>query len=219
MTKERIILLGSGGHAMVVLDILEEMRKFDIIGVVTKNTLDNKTFMNYKILGNDDILSELYQQGIKKIAIGIGGFKNNSLRKNIFIKIKKIGFHAVTVIHPKAIISKTVKIGEGSVIFPGVIINSFAKIGDNVIIATGSTVDHNTIIGNHVLVSAGVTVGANNIINEGALLALGSKVISSVTIGSDVLIGAGAVVVKDCLAPGIYLGIPAKVIKMKENKI
>ena len=215
MAKERIILLGSGGHAMIVLDILEEMRKFDIIGVVTKDALNNKTFMGYKILGNDDVLSELYQQGIKKIAIGIGGFKNNSLRKKVFLKIKKMGFHAITAIHPRAIISKTVNIGEGSVIFPGVVINSSTKIGDNVIIATGSTVDHNTIIGNHVLISAGVTVGADNIINEEALLALGSKVVSGITIGSDVLIGAGAVVVKDCLTPGIYLGIPARKVTRK----
>jgi acetyltransferase-like isoleucine patch superfamily enzyme len=34
-------------------------------------------------------------------------------------------------------------------------------------------------------------------------------VLPGVTIADDVVVGAGAVVTRDCLEPGVYLGIPA----------
>ena len=210
---DKIVVIGSGGHAGVVIDILEEMNKYQIVGIITNDIFPNSKFNNYDILGDDSALQSLIMNGINKVAIGIGGFNNNVLRKEIFCKLKEIGFEIVSIIHPKTVIAKSTQIDEGSVIFAGVVINPNVSIGKNVIIATGATIDHETVIKDHVLVSAGVTVGANDIIQEGALLALGSNIISDITVGRNVLIGAGAVVVKDCLEPGTYLGIPARKVK------
>ena len=210
---DKIIVIGSGGHAGIVIDILEEINKYQIVGIITNDIFPDRRFANYTVLGNDSVLQELKENGINKVAIGIGGFKNNVLRKKIFNKLKAIGFEIVTAIHPKTVVARTAKIGEGSVIFAGVIINPNVIIENNVIVATGSTIDHETVIKNHVLISAGVTVGANDIIEEGVLIALGAKIVSGIRITKDVLIGAGAVVVKDCLKKGMYLGIPARKIK------
>ena len=206
---EKLAIVGAGGHAKVVLDILKEMNNYEIVGVTTNEISDKKDFCGYPILGDESILSDLIVNGVTHVAIGVGGFRNNYSRQHVYAKVKAIGFQIVSAVHPSAVISKTVVLGEGNVIFLGVCINTDAHIGNNVIIATGSTIDHETTIEDHVLVSAGVTVGANVLIQEGALLALGSKVVSRVKVGRNVLIGAGAVVVKDCLEEGTYLGIPA----------
>ena len=210
MKKKEIIVLGSGGHAKVAIDILHVMTNYKIIGVTSTNLKQGSIFQGYKVLGDDDILPQYKQNGIKHIAMGIGGYRNNNIRKTVFQKIKSLGFDLVNIIHPKSIISATSKLGEGVTIFPGVIINTEVKIGDNVIIATGASVDHETVIENHVLVSAGVVIGANAIIKESALLALGSKVISGISIGSNSLIAAGAVVVNDIRENQKVFGIPAK---------
>jgi len=211
MSREKVFILGSGGHAKIVLDILEKANKYEIIGVVTEDMMDN--FCNWPVLGNDEVLPELLKNGIKNVAIGIGGFRDNLLRKKIYKKVKRRGFNVISAIDPSAIISKSVSLGEGVVIFAGVVINTEVFIGNNVIIATGSTVDHETKIEDHVLISAGVTIGANDIIQKEALLSLGSIVISDLKIGKHVLIGAGAVVIRDCIDPGTYLGIPARRIE------
>ena len=194
-TREKIVLLGSGGHAKIVADIIEEAAKYDIVGVVTEHGVDR--FLGYPVLGNDDVLPRLFQEGLRKAAMGVGGFRENTLRKNVYIKTKSMGFCFPPMIHPSAVISKTAVIGEGAVIFAGVVVNPCVIVGENVIIATGSTIDHDTTIEDHVLVSAGVTVGANDVIRAGALLALGSKIVSGLTVGKDVLVGAGAVVTRD----------------------
>lgn len=206
---KKVIVIGSGGHAKVVIDILHEMKEFDIIGITSNSYPNQSVFFGLPIIGDDTIFGkEEYRDCL--VAMGLGGFKDNLLREEVYNNVKSKGFTFVNAIHPSAIISKTVKFEEGVVVFPGVVLNTDVKIGSNSIIATGSTIDHETIIGNHVLISAGVTVGAYSVIKDRALLALGSKVVSGITIGQNSLIAAGAVVVYNVEDNQSVFGIPAK---------
>jgi len=206
-----LFVLGNGGHAKVVIDILEEMGDYNIVGIVNKNVGEKIVgIRGYQILGDDTVLQELFNKGIKYCAIGIG---HNTDRKRIYVMLKKIGFQVVSAVHPTALISQTVFMGEGNVVFPGVVLNTDVILGNNIIVATGSTIDHDSVIKDHSLISAGVTVGAKTIIEEDSFLGLGCKVVSDVTVCKCVLIGAGAVITKNISEPGTYVGIPGKRIK------
>jgi sugar O-acyltransferase (sialic acid O-acetyltransferase NeuD family) len=213
--NNNVIVIGSGGHAKMVIDIMHEMKSVNIHGVTSNSLLQGSSFYGYKVLGNDDILKQ-FSRSNYHIAMGLGGYRDNILREKLYKYVKELGFNFINIIHPTAIISKTVVIGESVVIFPGAIINTDVQIGDNSIIATGSTIDHETIIGNNVLISAGVTIGANSLIMDNALLAIGSIVISGVKIGKNALVAAGAVVTKDVFDNEKVFGIPAK--KRIENE-
>lgn len=205
---KNVIVIGSGGHAKVIVDIIHSMDKFKIIGVTSQSLKIGESFLGYKIIGDIDVLSEFNPEECL-IAMGIGGFRDNLVRKKNFVAVKGMGFSFLNVIHPSAIISKTCLFGEGIVIFPGVVLNTDVFVGDNSIIATGSTIDHETVIAKHVLVSAGVTIGAYSKINDSALVALGAKVISGINIGANSIVAAGAVVIKDVQNNVIVYGTPA----------
>lgn len=206
---KKIIVIGSGGHAKVVIDILHEMNSAEIHGIISPSLPSGTNFFGYKILGDDEILKKLSCSEYL-IAMGIGGFRDNNLRTNLYLKIKNEGFSFINPIHPKAIISRSSIIGESVTIFPGAIINTEVNIGNNSIIATGASIDHETTIGDNVLISAGVTIGAYVNIKDNALLALGSKVVSGIIVGEKSLVAAGAVVVNNVDDNEIVLGIPAK---------
>ena len=206
---KKILVIGSGGHAKVVIDLIESSTTFEIVGIVTKNQ-NIEHFMGYPVIGDDSVLDGYKRNGIDAIAIGVGGYKDNEQRENIYNLVIIKGFIPVTLVHHSVILGRDVSMGRGCVVFPGVVINTDVKIGNNVIVATSSSVDHETVVEDHVLISAGVTIGANTIIKKGALIALGAKIVSGVTIEEKIIIGAGAVVVNDCKALGMYLGIPAK---------
>ncbi|CAM4362902.1 NeuD/PglB/VioB family sugar acetyltransferase [Gillisia limnaea] len=212
--KEDIIILGSGGHAKVIIEIIEAFGKYNIIGITDISLFKDQTYRGYPVLGDDSVLRDYIKKGVKNVGIGIGGFKNNNNRKKIFDKAKKLGFQVPILIHPNSIISKSATLGEGCVIFSGVNINTDVKIGVNNIIATGAIIDHETLIGDHVLISAGVTIGGNVIIEDEVLCALGSNIISGVSIKRKIVVGAGAVVVKDLVKKGTYIGTPAREMKL-----
>ena len=208
--KKKIIIIGSGCHAKSVIDILHDMKNIVIVGITSSSLPVGSFFSGYKVLGNDSILSEYAKKKGYYAAMGIGGYKDNDLRKKVYEDSVKAGIPFINVIHPSACISKTAKLGSAITIFRGVIINTEVIIGDNSIVATASSIDHETEIGNHVLVSAGVTIGGYTKIGNESLLALGSKVISGVKIGNKVLVAAGAVVVNDIADHKKVFGVPAK---------
>jgi sugar O-acyltransferase (sialic acid O-acetyltransferase NeuD family) len=207
---KKVIVIGSGGHAKVIIDIINEMGCYSIIGITSTSLIKGDLFVGYEVLGDDNALTNYRNDSQISVAMGLGGYTNNDLRKKVYNNIKKLGYNFINVIHPNSILSKTIKLGEGVTIFPGVIINSYANIGNNVIIATGSTIDHETNIGDHVLISAGVTIGAYTEIEDEVLLALGSKVISGLKIGKKSLIAAGAMLVSSTNENSKMFGIPAK---------
>ena len=207
-SKDKVVILGSSGHAKCVMDVLEAMGSFEIVGLTTKDPV--RALGRYPVLGDDEVLPDLLSRGVTWAAVGVGGWVSNALRKQIYERVKSLGFQVVTAVHPSAVITGGVTIGEGSVIFAGVVLNPEVRIGENVVVATGSTVDHETVVESHVLISAGVSVGAKVTIREGALLAIGSTITSGITVGKDALVGAGAVVVRDVPDGVRVYGIPAR---------
>lgn len=209
--KKKIILIGTGGHAKVVLDIIKSENKFNVIGCVASDT--NQTqFEGLPVFGTDEILPVIFEKGITNVFVAIG---DNEIRKKIINLSKKIGFNIVTTIHPSALISKTAMISNGTCIMPGAIINSHALIGEGVIINTNSSVDHDCIVDNFSHLAPGSSLAGNVSIKEGSFLGIGTKVIPRVTIGAWSIIGAGGVVIKNIPDFSKALGVPAKVSKSK----
>lgn len=220
--SDKIVVVGAGGHAKVVIDILEAQGIYEIIGVSDAKPSEGRKYLGYDILGGDEVLPGLLKEGVTNLAMGVGGFKDNCLRKKLFTHFKTLGFQFPPIIHPSAIVAQSCSIGEASVIFPGVVLNTEVEIGANTIIATGSSIDHESIIADHILVSAGVTIGAKVNVGSESLLALGSKIVSEVNIAQNTLVGAGAVVTQSLNEKGTYIGCPAKlrtVVTQADNNL
>jgi sugar O-acyltransferase (sialic acid O-acetyltransferase NeuD family) len=208
--KKPVIVLGAGGHAKILIDIINLSDEYFLEAVVGREDEPLDFIMGQPILKGDKHLKDYLSEGVTLLTIGIGGYSDNSRRTEVYRMCKSMGFEIINLIHPSAVVAKSVKLGDGLVIFAGAVINPEVTIGSNVIIATSATIDHETTIEDHVLVSAGVTVGAGNTLKEGALLALGSKVISRVVIGRNSLVAAGAVVVKNVPDNTAVFGVPAR---------
>ena len=51
MFKKKIIIVGAGGHAKSVIDIIEELEEWRIIGLIGKEEELGKQVSGYKVLG------------------------------------------------------------------------------------------------------------------------------------------------------------------------
>lgn len=157
MEKERIILIGGGGHCHSVIDVIELENRFEIIGIVDKAELIGTKVLNYEIIACDDELEELFKT-CKNAVITIGHISSNDLRRKLFYNLKKIGFNLPTIISPLAYISKYASIGQGNVIMHQAFINANVTIGENCIINTKALIEHDVTIEDHCHISTAAVI-------------------------------------------------------------
>jgi UDP-perosamine 4-acetyltransferase len=211
----KVIIIGSGGHAKVIIDILRSSNTHRPIGC-TGVFPRNKEIIGLPVLGDDSILPELYKDGIRHAFVALG---DNRRRMEISSHVTKLGFLLINVISHRSYISQSAILGAGIAVMPGGIIHPDSVIKDSVIINTATTIDHDCIIEMGCHIAPGCNIAGNVKIGKGTLLGVGCNVIPQITIGEWSIIGAGAVVVNDLPGYSLALGAPAKVIKKLKEEI
>ncbi|WP_046174418.1 acetyltransferase [Domibacillus indicus] len=201
-----IILLGNGGHASVLTDILLQQRR-EIIGFTAP--VEEPNHFNLSYLGTDEEIDS-YSSDEVKLVLAIGSIRVSPIRAMIFQKMKEKGYLFASVIHPSAIISSYAEIGEGVQIMAGTVVQAFAKIADNTIVNTSSVIEHDCEIGEHCHIAPGVTLSGNVRVGRGTHIGIGTSVIQNTRIGSNALVGAGSIVLKEVKENQTVYGVPAK---------
>ncbi len=209
MMNRPVIVIGAGGHAHVLLDVLL-MSGAQLLGFVDANTdLAGETNRGVPILGDDDIIYGYDPEHIVLVN-GIGSARSTDLRRSVYDRFSAAGYRFVHAIHPSAVISSTVVLKAGVQIMAGAIIQPDALIEEDVLVNTGVIVDHDCRIGAHVHLGPGVTLSGSVGVGAGSHIGTGATVIQGVQIGSGVLVAAGAVVVNDVRDGQHVMGVPAR---------
>lgn len=210
--KKDILIFGTGGHAKVVIDLIEKAGVYRIAGLVAKGA-GTREFFGYPVLGRDEDLPGLAPR------LGIVAIGDNWIRRSAVAAISKLcpDFKFVSAVHPSAQIGRAVQIGEGSVIMAGVCINSDTQIGAHCIVNTGARVDHDNLMGDYASIAPGATTGGQVRLGELSALGLGASVIQGIEIGSHTVIGAGAVVVEPLPANVVAYGAPCRKIRERTS--
>ena len=217
---KKIIIIGSGGHAKVVADIILTREKelnedLKIIGFLDDNfkNLRYDNIFNIPILGDLNNIDNFSKNEDYFFIIAIG---SNEVRKKISEKYKELNYY--TAIHPRSVISREVEIGSGTVVMANVVINPASTIGRHCIVNTSSVIEHDNKLGDYVHISPNATLCGGVSIDDNSWVGAGSVVRQQIHIGKDVIVGANSVVVKDIEDNCIVVGNPAKKIKEKEKK-
>lgn len=212
MTKEKIVLVGSGQHARVVLYNMREQGRYEVACFLDSDASKiGQMYEGYEIAGtydNLDVIREKY--GTNKFFIAFGNMK---YRKLVFEYFVDAGWESVNIIHPNTVVSDDTKMGKGVLIEAGSLICPNPVIGDNVVVNLGSQLNHDNVVEDHafiaggVILSGGVTIGQNTLLDDGVIVSKGKIV------GGNCIIGAGAVVTKDIPDNSVAYGCPAKVTR------
>lgn len=211
---KKIYIVGAGGFAREVAWLIEDINEknptWEIVGFIDENEENIGRELNgYKVLGDLEYLNK-QEKAYVTIAIGTG-----EVRESIYNKIEKHEFPIL--IHPSVIISKFVNIGEGTIICAGNIITTNIEIGNHVIINLDCTIGHDVILRNYTTILPSANVSGNVIIGEKTTIGTGSAIIQGISIGKQCMIGAGSVVNKVISDYATAVGIPARIIKVKEG--
>ena len=204
-----VYVLGAGGHAKVVVSTLQ------YLGHRVKALFDDDhrrwghTVLGVPVRGAVD---EIQQLTPARAVIGIG---DNATRRAL---AERLMIDWMTLVHPKAEVHPSVRLGPGTVVFAGAIVQPDSVIGAHNIINTAATVDHDCVIGDYVHVAPGTHLSGGVRLGEGVFLGIGSAVIPGVKIGSWTTVGAGGVIIKDLPAGVLAVGVPANPMRITAHK-
>ncbi|MFI8711546.1 acetyltransferase [Brevibacillus brevis] len=201
-----IIVLGGGGHAKVVIEILQ-LQGEEVIGFTDPQP--KSMILGIPWIGNDQMV-EKYSPSNVLLVNGLGSVGDNTRKREAFLFWKEKGFSFSKVIHPSAIVSPHAVLLEGVQVMAGAVIQPDTHIGSNSIINTRAVIEHDTIIGKHVHIAPGAVLSGSVTVEDDAHIGTGAIVIQGMTIGRSSLVGAGAVVVKHVPAGAKVSGVPAR---------
>ena len=195
-------LIGAGGHAAVIADILIES------GCPPTAFLDDAPMHN-SIFEIPVIQGLELPEPAAAVIIAVG---DNFVRSTLAARYSNFEI----AVHPSARVSRHAEIGPGSVVMAGAVINARARIGAHCIINTHASVDHDCLIADFAHVAPGATLGGNVQVGRATMIGLGANVVHGLTIGEHTVIGAGATVVTYIPAYVIAVGSPARTMKSRE---
>jgi UDP-perosamine 4-acetyltransferase len=210
---ERIVIVGAGGHAKVIIEILEECGRFEIAGCTSADA-GQRELLDIPVLGDDSILPGLREAGVHCAFVALG---DNRARWKKAQELAEMGFTLVNAVSPRAIVSRRAILGRGVAVMPGAVINVLTRIEDGAIVNTGATVDHECHLGGFSHVGPGSSLAGCVSVAEGAFLGAGTCVVPGVSIGSWSVIGAGSVVISDIGEFVTAVGAPAAIINSRRS--
>jgi len=202
MSDLHYLMIGGGGHAASLADILLKQNK-QLVGVVAPSiTAGQGIFSGVEhFLNDDDILQFSTSEVI--LVNGIGAMPNQPLREIIYKRFKKLGYTFATVIADSALVSDYSVLADGAQVMNNVVINIGSKIGENSIINTSVSVDHDCLIGAHCHIAPGATLSGQVKVESNVHIATGVNIINNITIGAESIIGVGANITKSVNAKSL----------------
>jgi UDP-perosamine 4-acetyltransferase len=207
-----VVVVGAGGHAKVVIELIVASAKYRIVGLVDNGR--SGATRGIPVIGTDDDLPRLRQSGIERAFVALG---DNRRRLKIGRQLQKLGFEIINAISPSAVISPSARLGTGIAIMSAAVVNADCCIEDFAIINTGVIIDHDGQIGEASHIAPGCALAGTIKVGRLAFLGTGTSVIPGISIGEEAVVGAGACLISDVPPRMLAVGVPARVLKRSND--
>ena len=153
-TKDNLLILGAGQYGQVTKEIAESTGQFEKIDFLDDNVENDvgKIADYKKFAGN-------YSYAI--VAIG-----NADLRLAYIRELERSCFRIAILISPKAYVSQSAKIKQGTIVEPFAVVNANSFVGEGTLICAGAIVNHNAVVGDACQLDCGSVVEANAVVPD-----------------------------------------------------
>lgn len=209
-----LVMLGGGGHASVLADILISQGA-TIIAVVTPEPINNSSSLLSGLprISQDDCVVRQYSPNKVDLVNGIGALPNSNSRHRVFDYFSGQGYYFPPIISSNALISKYSNIYEGVQVMPGAIIQPHTEIKANTIINTGVIIEHDCEIGEHNHIAPGAVLSGGVITESYVHIGTGATIIQGICIRNNAIIGAGTTIARNVPQGRVLIPASSRILK------
>ena len=194
--KEKIILIGGGGHCVSCIDVIEQEDRFTIAGIVDMPEKIQHNILGYPVIGSDADLSVLIKS-FPYVLITLGQIKTPTRRMELFNDLMQMGARFPIITSPLAYVSSHAQVAEGTIVMHHAVVNAGARVGINCIINTKALIEHDAVIEDHCHISTGAVINGGAKIGAGSFFGSSAMIREYVEIGGNCIIGGGVCVMRD----------------------
>jgi len=198
-----IIVYGGGGHGKSLIDLLRTLGTYRILGVVDDRRSKGELILGLPVLGDWEVLTDLYSRGVRLAVNAVGGIGNVAIRIKVFQNLAEAGFACPALVHPTAFIEPSARLSPGVQVLPHAYVGSDVRVGFGTIINSGAIVSHDCQLGDFVNISPGAILAGEVEVGEAALVGMGVTINLQAKIGPGARIGNSATVKSDVPEKGV----------------
>jgi sugar O-acyltransferase (sialic acid O-acetyltransferase NeuD family) len=212
-----IVLVGSSGHAKVIIDAIEKQDTHRIVGLLDRFRTPGEQTFGYHILGREEDLPTLRAKfDIEGIIVAIG---DNFVRSKVVTTLSKIWPQTMfaTVVHPNATIARDVSVGPGTVVMAGAVVHPSCSIGQHCIVNASSFLDHDSSMADFSSLAPRSATGGRCQIATCSAIGIGATLIQDVSVGEHTVVGANSAVLKSVGSHKVVYGSPAKEARFRHE--
>jgi sugar O-acyltransferase (sialic acid O-acetyltransferase NeuD family) len=224
VAKRELLIIGAGGFGAVAASLADSMNAavhhngagpWDVVGYADSDPAKRGTSHAGRVVhGTIEEAGLAFQGHALWFCCAIG---DNRARAEMVQRALKFGWRPATLVHPSAIVDRSVEIGAGTFIGPLVVISWNTRIGAHVVVDAHVSIGHNAVLMDFSEVFAGARINGNCQLGEYALVGCNGALLPGT------LVGRGAVVGANSLAHGVVaqdttiVGVPPRIIRRGMN--
>ncbi len=176
MIKDKILFVGAKGGAKMCIDILNSTNQFELVGLVDYTLPKGQLFYGSVILGDNFELEKYLNMGVSNIVIAFSTKYQLDLREELIFTMEKMGFTFPNLIHSKANLEPTVRLGKGNIIANNTYLGSDVEIGNFNFFNPNTTICHDVTIGNNNHFSSGSVLSGYVSIKNNSLIGINTVI-------------------------------------------
>jgi sugar O-acyltransferase (sialic acid O-acetyltransferase NeuD family) len=213
MAGPPVIVLGAGGHAKVVIDLLQKLGRTVLAALEQTPPAAPRLLLGVPVEGEEKGFAGLSPDSAE-VALGIGmpatdPIQGLAARRALAARYQALGFRFPALVHPSAVVGAECTIGDGAQVMAGAVLQVGSRVGAFAIINTGARVDHDCVLGEDCHIAPGATLGGNVHVGAETLVGVGATVRQGIRIGNRVLIAGAAMVIDHVPDAARRAGVPA----------
>jgi sugar O-acyltransferase (sialic acid O-acetyltransferase NeuD family) len=215
---QHLLILGTGGSAHDVLDIVEAINRvrptWEVAGFLADDRPPGAQHLGYPVVGP---VREADRHPGHWFVNAIGSDRSYRCRPDVLAGVGVADHQFAVLIHPAAEVSSRAALGPGTYVCAQAVVAGGVTVGRHVTLGPGCIVGHDAVIDDYAILAPGAVI--SGAVRVGRCCYVGARAVvrQRLTVGEGALAGMGAVVIRDVPAGHTVVGNPARLLERADS--